>query len=367
MNPPVSVIVPIYNTEQYLNKCIESILCQTLREIEIILVDDGSTDSSGKICDQYAALDPRIVVIHKANGGLCAARRTGIEASHAEYVGFIDSDDWIDPDMYKNLYERLIQEDADIITSGFIRDADGDRYYDTAEAGLYTGDKKKQLCDRIIYDEERSDAGVLLTVCTKLYRKKLILEHMRSIPGDLVRYEDLAYTYPPFMDAKIVIITHDVYYHYRITSGSMSTAFDPEEYEKMTYSLTFSGGIYSRYGEACLHSFTIFACFCYHMYLYRLINGIRGVYGTKREIYNNLIEISNDKRFTKLIKDGISSLSDNTEKSGLSAIISKDESRTYHIYRKTYLRKKTRDQIVISARRILGDKAINRIKVLIRH
>ncbi|MCR4596770.1 MAG: glycosyltransferase [Lachnospiraceae bacterium] len=365
-SPLVSIIVPIYNTSQYLVKCIDSIIDQTLQDIEIILVDDGSTDSSVEICDRYESLDSRIRVIHKANGGLCAARRTGIEASQAEYVGFVDSDDWVDPDMYSVLYERLIKEEADIITSGFIRDEDGDRYNDTAAPGIYTGEKKEQLCNKLIYDKAMQDAGVLLTVCTKLYRKDLILNHMQSIPSDLVRYEDLAYTYPPFMDAGKVIITHDSFYHYRITPGSMSTAYDPLEYEKMTYSLSYSRDVYSKYGDECLHSFTLFACFCYHMYLYRMVNGVRVSEVTKQEKNEKIKMIANDMRFQTIVKDEIVFISDKTEKSALSALLSMNPRKSYDIYKHAYLRKKTRNRIVTTIRRVLGDKTINRIKAIIR-
>ena len=98
--PKVSIIVPVYKVEKYLRKCIDSIINQTLKDIEIILVDDGSPDNCGKICDEYAAKDTRIKVIHKENGGLSSARNAGMEVAEGEYIGFVDSDDWIESDMY---------------------------------------------------------------------------------------------------------------------------------------------------------------------------------------------------------------------------------------------------------------------------
>ena len=114
-NPRISVIVPVYNVEQYLPRCVESILAQTYENLEILLVDDGTKDNSGAICDAYARQDARVKAIHKKNGGLSSARNAGIDASTGEYLSFVDSDDWIEPDMYEKmmaLMEKYRGEDA---------------------------------------------------------------------------------------------------------------------------------------------------------------------------------------------------------------------------------------------------------------
>ena len=111
----LSIIMPIYNTGKYLHKCIKSILSQTLTNFELILVDDGSVDESGQICDEYAAKDARIKVIHKKNEGVSIARNTGIEVAAGEYIGFIDSDDWIESDMYEKLYNLAKSKECDIV------------------------------------------------------------------------------------------------------------------------------------------------------------------------------------------------------------------------------------------------------------
>ena len=110
----ISVIVPVYNIEAYLRKCIDSILAQTYTNLEIILVDDGSTDNSGEICNEYAAKDARIRVIHKGNGGLSSARNTGIDIATGKYIGFVDSDDYLAPDMYEKLLGAIVNNHADI-------------------------------------------------------------------------------------------------------------------------------------------------------------------------------------------------------------------------------------------------------------
>ena len=130
----ISVIVPVYNVEAYLARCVDSILAQTYHNLEIILVDDGTKDSSDKICDAYAEKDPRIRVIHKENGGLSSARNAGIDIARGEYLGFVDSDDWIEPEMYETMLELAKKHDAKIVCGG---------RYDVDSA---TGEKTAGLC-----------------------------------------------------------------------------------------------------------------------------------------------------------------------------------------------------------------------------
>lgn len=113
--PKISIISPVYNAEQYIVKCLDSVLSQTFKDWELILIDDGSLDKSGIICDEYAAKDSRIVVVHKANGGVSAARQTGLDTAMGEYVIHIDPDDWVDPTMLQELYEKAETEEADVV------------------------------------------------------------------------------------------------------------------------------------------------------------------------------------------------------------------------------------------------------------
>lgn len=118
LSPKFSVVVPMYNVESYLDECVNSVRQQTLEDIEIILVDDGSPDRCGEMAEEYAKLDNRIKVIHRANGGLGPARNSGMEAAKGEYIGFVDSDDWIEPDMYERLYSAAISANADVVYTG---------------------------------------------------------------------------------------------------------------------------------------------------------------------------------------------------------------------------------------------------------
>lgn len=119
MSDLISVIVPIYQVKEYLHKCITSIINQKYKNLQIILVDDGSTDGSETICDEYAKIDKRITVIHRDNGGLVRARKTGLEYAKGDYVGFVDGDDYIDEEMYAYLYEEIIKGKADMVHTPF--------------------------------------------------------------------------------------------------------------------------------------------------------------------------------------------------------------------------------------------------------
>lgn len=119
MKPKISIVIPIYNVEKYIHRCIESILQQSLIELEIILINDGSTDKCGEICDEYAKIDKRIKVIHKKNEGVSSARNAGIDNARGEYIGFIDADDYIDKNMYKELYNSIKKYNSDIAISSF--------------------------------------------------------------------------------------------------------------------------------------------------------------------------------------------------------------------------------------------------------
>jgi len=114
----ISIIVPVYNSQSFLNECVDSILAQTHQNIEVILVDDGSIDQTGFICDEYARLDARVVVVHKSNGGVSAARNTGLDKAQGEYILFVDADDYIDPDMCQTLLIRILEKNADIAVCG---------------------------------------------------------------------------------------------------------------------------------------------------------------------------------------------------------------------------------------------------------
>ena len=142
MGKLISVIIPVYNVEPYLPKCLESVCNQTYDNLEIILIDDGSTDNSGQICDMWAERDSRIVVIHKENGGVSAARNDGLKRAKGELIGFVDSDDWVEPSMYKKLFSAI--GDTDMACCGYV-----DYPLGTINAPAAKGIKPSEPCEMI--------------------------------------------------------------------------------------------------------------------------------------------------------------------------------------------------------------------------
>lgn len=323
MNPyatKLSVIVPIYNCEKYLNCCIDSILNQTYKPLEIILVDDGSTDSSSKICDLYSTNHENIIVIHKANEGLCRARRDGMRAATSEYVTFVDSDDWIDPDMYKVLIEQMIEADADIITSGYERDNGGQQFIDELEPGIYEGDRKvNYLHKNLIFDVTSNHGTIIQTMCTKIFRKSILEPHINNVPQDIHYLEDLAYTFTPFIDADRVIITHDVFYHYRITQGSMSTTLKDNYYDMIMYSLKVCRDIYAKYTDDILISFDLALLYNLYMYLLKLCTYGDNQCANKKSIIQRLRDVSESPLFRSACSEALGFVSTRNEKAVLTA------------------------------------------------
>lgn len=209
----ISVIVPVYNVEQYLRQCLDSIINQTYRNLEIILVDDGSTDNSGAICDEYAQIDDRVKVIHKENGGLSSARNAGLDVctSGGDYVAFVDSDDWLELDMYEKLYNKMIEYQADIVNCGFYREYKEYREkFAVSEECVYQG---ANLVEQSYYSKH-----VCYQVWFKLYRRTCF-DTVRFPVGK--NYEDMAIFFFVFEKARKVLIIPDALYHYRQRASSI--------------------------------------------------------------------------------------------------------------------------------------------------
>lgn len=208
-SPLISIIVPVYNTAAYLPACIRSITEQTYRNIEILLIDDGSTDRSGEICDEYAGNDHRITVIHKHNAGVSAARNDGLDASHGDYIGFVDSDDYIDRQMYEQMMDEIRKKDADICVCNMYA------------VNATDGGKKPVITSEpdhsIQYEIHRQVGGYL---CNKLYRADII--GSRRIDPTIRVKEDILFNVKILEDRKIryaYIDTPLYYYIQRNTSA----------------------------------------------------------------------------------------------------------------------------------------------------
>lgn len=216
--PKISVIIPVYKVEKYLNRCVDSVLNQDFEDFELILVDDGSPDNSGKICDEYAKMDSRVKVIHKENGGLSDARNAGIEIARGDYLNFIDSDDWVELDYLSILYNNAKKYDADISVVNLHKEYDNRREKsENVKTGLFESNDIMSM----LYDKEMS---IYLNVaCAKLYRRKLFLTHRYPV-GKL--HEDGFTTYKLFQEAnKIYLSDADLYFYYQREGSIMNNSF----------------------------------------------------------------------------------------------------------------------------------------------
>ena len=212
----ISIVVPIYNVEKYLPKCIESILNQTYKNFELILVDDGAKDNCGKICDEYAQKDNRIIVIHKKNGGLSSARNAGIDIAKGEYIGFVDSDDWIQSEMYEKLVYLIENYNADIAQCEFINAPYEDIKIQPEEEVIKTFTNIEGLNN--LYNDMYVSTVV---AWNKLYKTTLFKE-IRYPNGKI--HEDEGTTYKLIFNAKKIVYTNQKYYYYRQTPNSITNA-----------------------------------------------------------------------------------------------------------------------------------------------
>lgn len=227
--PKLSVIVPVYNTEKYLRECIDSILAQTFTDFELILVDDGSTDGSGAICDEYAAKDPRIQVIHQQNGGVTWARKTGVRNARGMYFGFVDSDDWIHPEMFAQMMRKCVETGADIaICDVYLEYGTRTEVIATlAEEGFYN---KTNLCDKIyptmVMNIHYRRPGIIGSSCNKIFHKNVVNKVFWQIDDSFVFAEDALFSYAAMLESESVYVLHDNLYHYRQHLASATHQYD---------------------------------------------------------------------------------------------------------------------------------------------
>lgn len=238
----ISVIVPIYNVEAYLPQCIESLLHQTFTDLEIILVDDGSTDGCAAICEEYGKMDSRITVLHKENGGLVNARKTGLKAANGEYVGYVDADDWIEPDMYERMYIKMIEEKVDVVMCGHYEDTGTVRkkvLHGIPEGQYGKQELFREVYPRMIVNDAFFEGGIFPGVWDKLYRKERLEPFQYEVDERITMGEDAACIYPCLLNAESIYVMGESFYHYRQTQTSMVKRIPAKELEREQFRILY--------------------------------------------------------------------------------------------------------------------------------
>lgn len=289
MKDTISIIIPVYNVEKYLKKCIKSIINQTYTNIEIILVDDGSTDNSGKICDELKNKDSRIVVIHKKNGGLSEARNVGIENATGKYIAFVDSDDYILNDMYEILYRNLIENDADISICKYIYIKEEDKI-----------DLKTDTNNIIIMNNLHAMKELLLNkmitnhAWNKLYKKE-IFDNIKFSVGK--KYEDIDVMYLLFEKSRKIVYQDITRYIYINREGSILHNKNPKLIQDYITIINnryeYLSQRYKKLKEELDYNL-LFSILQYH---------IIAIGGKQKEFYNSEIMINEYKKIKKIMKE----------------------------------------------------------------
>ncbi|MEO1030661.1 MAG: glycosyltransferase family 2 protein [Bacteroidota bacterium] len=229
----ISVIVPIYRIENYLAKCIESLLQQSFQDFELILVDDGSPDSCPEICDNYAKKDQRIKVIHKTNGGLLSARKAGLDAALGTYIAYVDGDDWVDNYYLDTLYRLAESNKADLVVTGHFREFNSKiETIKPKAAGVYDADQiRSEILPNAIYNGEFCEHGMSTYVWNKLFKKTLLKQILYDVHNDVIMGEDAAITYSYLAISKRLVISKIPLYYYRQRHDSIVKSIENPKIE----------------------------------------------------------------------------------------------------------------------------------------
>lgn len=234
----ISIIVPVYNVEKYIRKCVESIANQTLKNIEIIIVNDGTKDGSIRAIEDLINKDKRVVLINKENGGLMSAWMTGVKAATSEYIGFVDSDDWIDIDYFEYLLEKIKNNNADIVVGKYVSE------YETKTMELYRSAEKMYegrteiyaLLD--FYFRGISLKDNLITYCRwdKVYKRSILLSNFKYLDTKISLGEDINTNCAVIPDCeRILVLNQSPYYHYRQNAVSIANTFNPKQIDNIEY------------------------------------------------------------------------------------------------------------------------------------
>lgn len=296
----ISVIIPVYNTKEYLGKCIQSVLDQSFHDFEVLLIDDGSSDGSSIICNDYANGDSRIRVIHQVNKGVMQTRKTGMEKADGEYVAFVDSDDWIATDYLERLYCALTEFSSDIAICNFTAEYinRGLSKKNKIKSGVY--DVNPELWQQIFPSNDPFEFGLYPVYWNKLFRRDVLYEFVMKVPPYVNMGDDVAGVFPAIYRSKKIILIDDSLYHYRQIPTSMTKSFDVNYFSKLQTLIEFLKNEYSEsiFSESQIRNYSY----------YMMAHGIRTLFGKNshlsfRKKKNILWELSNNSAWSRILLD----------------------------------------------------------------
>lgn len=247
----ISVIVPIYNVKAYLPRCIESIQGQTFSHLQIILIDDGSTDESGRICDAYAKDDARIEVLHTPNGGLVMARKAGLRLAKGDYIGFVDGDDFIDANMYEEMLAKILETKADFINAGYYLEHKNEQAVEiNCEDKVYdlNHNRIQFMINHTLVFSNCSDSSMLPCLCFKLFQAELIRKTYSKVPDAQQFGDDNVCLCLCIMEARRIAMCRNAYYHYLIRAASIAHINEVDNIVKYVGLYRTLSGIFRDYG-----------------------------------------------------------------------------------------------------------------------
>lgn len=276
--PLISIIVPIFRVEKYLRECLDSVERQSYKSLEVILVDDGSDDGCAQICDEYVRKDARFRVIHKKNGGLVSARKAAMPLTHGAYIGYVDSDDWIDANMYESLLSQLLSSGADMIVSPHYEEFPSYTRIESnhVEGGIYSRKVlKDKVYKKLLYDPSLGRWPIAANCWNKLFIRDLVFGRQMAVDEEITDGEDHAFVFPAMLDASSIYFTDDIFYHHRIRSDSVSLSLSPSIFTHFAHLYSFLHDTFTKsdYWDILKDQFP------YHMrcFLFKYCNELLGI------------------------------------------------------------------------------------------
>ena len=296
--PTVSIIVPVYKAEPYLARCVESLLGQTLSDIEIILVDDGSPDRCPQMCDEFAKADSRIRVIHKENGGVSAARNAGLDVAAGEYIAFADSDDWIDTNMYAAMMAQAREYDCDVVLCDCLKEFPdrAELYSHDIRGGYYSRDQLEHEYFPHFLMMENVEYPATISNWLLLFRREL---------ADGLRYiADVRYSEDLLFGAQLIFKAHsffymkgEAYYHYRMNPNSATHRFVPDKWQDYR---KLHAGIWEAFGTVEAFDFGRQIDLCLLFFVYNAVGDIYRAPLTGREKKQLILSILEDPQVREM-------------------------------------------------------------------